>query len=662
MKKKVSDYIAEKLLEFGITHVFLITGGGAMHLDDALGHQEGLTCMFNHHEQASAMAAESYARVRGKIAAVCVTTGPGGINAMTGVAGGYIDSIPMLILSGQVRYDTTVRSTGLRLRAMGDQEYDITKSVFNMTKYCEMILDPMRIRYCMEKAVYLAMAGRPGPVWLDIPLNVQAAVIETDDLAGFDQEDYQAGGTGWAALSPWAVPEDESGRGEYREELPPRVTSETAGRVIDKIRSARRPVINAGNGIRIGGAHEVFLRVAARLGIPVVTGADSVDCIYDDHPLSIGKGGSVGDRPGNFAIQNSDLVLSLGSRLSFRQVGYRFTTWAREAYVIVNDIDEEELKKPTLHVDMPLHADVKDLLNVMERLLIEEEKKELPEGTGCKLSEEAGDKRSVRLAPLSDEIRQAQQEWLSECRKWKRDYPVVLKRHLEDGTDTQANVYAFAYEMSSRLNEGQIVVVGNGSANVVCGHANVIKKGQRFLSNSGIASMGYGLPAAIGACVADSGQDVILVTGDGSIQMNIQELQTVVGHRLPLKIFIINNGGYHSIRQTQKNLFGEPLVGIGIDSGDLTFPDMEKLAWAYGLPYVAIHNNREIGEKVEETLAMEGPVICQVFVTLDQNFEPKSAARKLPDGTLVSPPLEELAPFLPDEEMDQIMKIKRIRN
>lgn len=640
MQKKVSNYIAEKLVEYGIEDVFMITGGGAMHLDDALGHQAGLHCIYNHHEQASAMAAESYARIKGKVAAVCVTTGPGGINAMTGVAGGYMDSIPMLVLSGQVRYDTTASSTGLHLRAMGDQEYDITKSVYNMTKYCEMVINPMRIRFCLEKALFLAYAGRPGPVWLDIPLNVQAAVIETEDLIGFDKESYKAGGTGWAVPSPAEISEDTAGEGEYREVFAPAVSAETAREIIEKIRAAGRPVINAGNGIRIGGAHDVFMRVAEKLGIPVVTGADSIDCIYDAHPLYVGKGGNVGDRPGNFAIQNSDLVLSLGSRLSFRQVGYRFDTWARAAYVIVNDIDAQELIKPTFHADMRVHADVKDLLEAMEQEL---------------------DRQGAAGEPaLPEEARRAQEEWLLTCQGWKRDYPVVEKRHLEGGTETEANVYAFAHEMSSRLNEGQIVVVGNGSANVVCGHGNIMKKGQRFISNSGIASMGYGLPAAIGACVAGSGQDIVLVTGDGSIQMNLQELQTVIGYQLPVKIFIINNGGYHSIRQTQKNFFGEPLIGIGVDSGDLTFPSMEKLAWAYGFPYVAIHNNKEIGEKVEEALAIEGPVICEVFVTLSQNFEPKSAAKKLPDGTLVSPPLEDLYPFLPDEEMDRIMLIPRI--
>lgn len=640
MRIKVSNYISQKLLEAGIKDVFMITGGGAMHLDDALGHQEGLNCIYNHHEQACAMAAEAYARIHGQIAAVCVTTGPGGINAMTGVAGGFMDSIPMFIVSGQVRYDTMSRSTNLHLRAMGDQEFDITGSVANMTKYTEMITDPMRIRFCMEKALYLAYAGRPGPVWLDVPLNVQAAMVETEALIGFDPEDYEAGGTGWAKKSEAEIPMDTAGQGEYRALLPQKVEKETAREIIKKIRAAKRPVINAGNGIRIAGAHEVFIRVAEALNIPVVTGADSIDCIWDEHPLYTGKGGNVGDRAGNFAIQNSDLLLSLGSRLSFRQVGYRFDTWAREAYTIINDIDAEELKKPTLHVDMPVHADVKDLLETMEEVLKEEE-----------LSRDA----------MGEEARAAQEQWLVQCRTWKEKYPVVLPRHMEGGTEHEANVYAFAHELSKRLLEDQIVVVGNGSANVVCGHANIMKKGQRFISNSGIASMGYGLPASIGACIADSTHDIILVTGDGSIQMNLQELQTVIGRWLPIKIFVINNGGYHSIRQTQKNFFGEPLIGIGVDSKDLTFPSMEKLAWAYGFPYVSIHGNRELDEKLEEALAIDGPVICEVFVTLDQNFEPKSAAKKLPDGTMVSPPLEDLAPFLSDEEMDENMIIPRIQ-
>lgn len=638
MRMKVSNYIAKLLVDAGISQVFTVTGGGAMHLNDALGHEPGLRCLYNHHEQASAIAAECYARIHNRIAALCVTTGPGGTNAITGVVGGWLDSIPMLVLSGQVRYDTTARWSGVGIRAMGDQEFDIVKAISCMTKYSEMVIDPMRIRYCVEKAIYLAYSGRPGPSWLDIPLNVQGAFIETEELIGFDAADYEAGGTGWAASSEAMIPEDEAGKGEPRQVLPAKVSEETAKAIIEKIRASKRPVFNAGNGIRIGQAHDVFIKVAEKLGIPVVVGWDSEDCLWNDHPLYVGRPGNLGDRPGNLAVQNSDLVFSVGSRLSIRQVGYNYKAWARAAYTIINDIDAEELKKPSIHVDMPVHADCLDLLQVMDRVLEAEEGPVFQGGKG--------------LEGMT---------WSETCRFWKETYPVVLPKHFEHGDDEDANVYAFIHELSSRVNEGQITVVGNGSACVVGGHGYIIKKGQRFISNSAIASMGYDLPAAIGACMADSTQDIILVTGDGSIQMNLQELQTIIHHKMPMKIFLINNGGYHSIRQTQKNFFGEPLVGIGEDSHDLSFPDMKKLAAAYGFPYVAAYHNSQLAEAVEKTLAQTGPVICEVFVSKDQNFEPKSAAKRLPDGTMVSPPLEDLAPFLPDEEMDRIMIIPRIK-
>lgn len=663
MRMKVSNYISQKLVEFGITQVFTVTGGGAMHLNDALGHQEGLTCLYNHHEQACAIAAECYARVQGRIAAVCVTTGPGGTNAITGVVGGWLDSIPMLVLSGQVRYDTTARWSGVGIRAMGDQEFDITKAIDCMTKYSEMVIDPMRIRYCLEKAIYLAYSGRPGPAWLDIPLNVQGAYIETEELIGFSQEDYEAGGDGWAAPSGSKTEADNAGQGEKRQVLPPAVTRETARVIIEKIKKSQRPVINAGNGIRIGHAFEVFSRVVEKLGVPVVTGWDSEDCMPDDHPLYTGRGGGMGDRAGNFAIQNSDLVLSLGSRLSIRQVGYNYSTWARAAYTIVNDIDPEELKKPSVHIDMAVHADVKDLLEQLERVLDEEYGNGQPVFAG-----------GAGLPGMT---------WTDTCRMWKEKYPVVLPKHYDHGEEEDANVYAFMKEMSSRLKEEQVIVVGNGSACVVGGHACIIKQGQRFISNSAIASMGYDLPAAIGACMAvreggaqegrmkgaesqdtelqDTSSDIILITGDGSIQMNLQELQTIIHHRMPIKIFLINNGGYHSIRQTQKNFFGEPLVGIGVDSHDLSFPDMEKLAAAYGYPYCRACHNGELVPAIETALRTDGPVICEIFVSRDQNFEPKSAAKRLPDGTMVSPPLEDLSPFLPEEEMDENMIIPRIR-
>lgn len=693
MKIKVSNYIAQKLAEAGINQVFTVTGGGAMHLNDALGHQPELRCLYQHHEQACAMAAEVYARIHNKIGLLCVTTGPGGTNAITGVVGGWLDSIPMLILSGQVRYDTTARWSGTGIRAMGDQEFDITKAIDCMTKYSEMVIDPLRIRYCLEKALYLAQSGRPGPAWLDIPLDVQGAYVDTEQLVGFDAADYEAGGTGWAVHAvgmdhtsgapviagaaeeslkvavlsggradesvtvvepPHAIPEDYAGNGEQRQVLPPKVTREQARTIIEKIRHAKRPVWNAGNGIRIADAHLVFLEAVELLGMPVVTGWNSEDCIWDEHPLYVGRAGGMGDRAGNFAVQNSDLVFSVGSRLSIRQVGYNYQTWAREAYVIVNDVDAEELKKPSVHVDMAVHADARDLLEMMVRVLREE--------YGCDKSSAPVFGGGEGLPGIS---------WNETCRMWREKYPVIQPSHLDPDDSREANVYALVEALSSRLKENQITVVGNGSACVVGGHAYIIKKGQRFISNSAIASMGYDLPAAIGACMAAhdaayaedaaAKEDIILLTGDGSIQMNLQELQTIIHHRMPIKIFLINNGGYHSIRQTQRNFFGEPLVGIGVDSRDLSFPDMEKLAAAYGYPYVAAHHNGELAEAVEKTLAMDGPVICEVYVTIDQNFEPKSSAKRLSDGTMVSPPLEDLSPFLPEEEMDAMMIIPQIK-
>ena len=382
------------------------------------------------------------------------------------------------------------------------------------------------------------------------------------------------------------------------------------------------------------------------LGIPVATCWDSIDAIYDEHPYYVGRGGIMGDRAGNFAVQNSDLVFAVGNRLSIRQVGYSWTTWAREAYVIMNDVDEAELKKPTLHVDMPVWADAKELL---EKLLAKLTK-----------MKEAGEFKDT-LSEKSD--------WVKRCQDWKAKYPVVLPKHYEDKNHT--NVYAFIKELSRRLHENQVTVVGNGSACVVGSHGYVIKKGQRFIINSAIASMGYDLPAAIGATVAEFGDealygrslgkdidDVILVTGDGSIQMNIQELQTIIHHKMPIKIFIINNQGYHSIRQTQTNLFNKHFVGIGPQSGDLSFPDMSKLAPAYGYPYFSCDGNEHLGKAIEDTLAVDGPAICEIFVSTEQNFEPKSATKRLPDGTLVSPPLEDLGPFLDREEFYSNMIIK----
>lgn len=600
MKIRVADYIAEFLVQNGITDVFSVTGGGAMHLNDALGHKEELTCTYNHHEQACAIAAECYARVENRIAAVCVTTGPGGINALNGVAGGYLDSIPMLVLSGQVRYDTTVRSTGLTLRALGDQEFDITKAAACMTKYCEMVVDPKQIRYCLEKALYIAQHGRPGPCWLDIPLNVQSSYVETDELKGYDHL-------------------------EYDRTLPLPVADDLVDTILDKIRQAKRPVLYAGNGIRLSGGYETFRRVVEKLHIPVVTCWDSIDAIEDDHPLYAGRGGIMGDRPGNFAVQNSDLLFSIGSRLSIRQVGYNHASWARAAYTIVNDIDGEELKKPTVRIDLPVHADARDLLDLI-------------------------DEKIKRDEPLFHG-----EDWIAQCQAWRKKYPVVQPKHALP--QAKANVYCFIDKLSKSLPEDYITVVGNGSACVVGSHGYTIKRGQRFLINSAIASMGYDLPAAIGACIASGREELVCITGDGSLQMNLQELQTIIHHKLPIKLYVINNSGYHSIRQTQKNFFGEPLVGIGADSGDLSFPDLSKLADAYGFPYFSCGSNEELDQTIRQVAGCEGPVICEVFVTTDQQFEPKAASKRLEDGSMVSAPLEDLAPFLPREELKENMYI-----
>lgn len=611
MKQRLSDYVADFLVDHGITDCFMITGGGAMHLNDALGHKDGLQCTFNHHEQACAIAAEAYARVNNKMAAVCVTTGPGGTNAITGVLGGWLDSVPMFVISGQVRYDTTARymeqfTNGLPLRAVGDQEYDIVKSVSPLCKYAVMIEDPKQIRYALEKGYHLATTGRRGPVWIDIPVNFQGSYIETDDLVAYNPE------------------EDEC-------KMPEPVCEETIRKIVSKIREAKRPVLYAGNGIRLSEGYETFRKVVDKLGIPVVTCWDSIDAIEDDNPLYVGRGGIMGDRPGNFAVQNSDLVLAVGNRLSIRQVGYNWKTWAREAYVIMVDVDPAELCKTTLHVEMPVCADAKDFFD--------------------RLNQELKTEKEVLFK---------NDEWLRICAEWKKNYPVTQPKHWnEDGK--YANVYAFVHYLSSRLPNGNLTVVSNGSACVVGSHNYVIKKDARFLINSGVASMGYGLPAAIGACVAHGKKETICLEGDGSIMMNLQELQTVITNNLPIKIFLINNEGYHSIRQTQNNLFKDhSKVGIGPESGDLSFPDFEKLAQAFGYAYYSAHTNETMKLAVDECLSNDGPAFCEIFVSSEQIFEPKSATKRLEDGTLVSPPLEDLAPFLDRDELKKNMYIKMI--
>lgn len=604
MKVKIADFISGFLKEQGVKYVFTVPGGGAMHLNNAFGHQEGMQCIYVQHEQSAAIAAEGYVRMNNELPVVCVTTGPGGTNALTGVLGAWLDSIPMLVISGQVKYQTTVKSTGLPLRALGDQEFDIVNVVKGMTKYSEMISNPKMVKYHLQKALYITKHGRPGPCWLDIPLNIQGGYIDTDDFVEFDER-------------------------EYEDKLAPKVDEKTVAEIVNRIKSAKRPVLNVGSAIWTAGAKEIFDEVVKKLNIPVVTGWNSIDMMADENELYVGRAGIMGDRAGNFAIQNSDMILSVGSRLGVRQVGYDVTKWAREAFVIMVDVDKAELRKPSIHVEMPVHADVRDFLEMMNVFL--------------------GDEKLDKKA-----------EWCSTCQGWKKNYPVVMQKHYEN--QDKANVYCFIKELSKRLPEGKVTVVGNGSACVVGSHAYVIKEKQRFIINSGAASMGYDLPAAIGVSFALNKKDIICVTGDGSIQMNLQELQTIIHHKLPIKIYVINNGGYHSMRQTQKNFFKGPLVGVGEDSGDISFPSMEKIAYAYGFPYYSCHTNAEIPELMEKTLGEKGALVCEIFVTRDQVFEPKSATKTLSDGTLVSPPLEDLAPFLSRDELEKIMIIPMLED
>lgn len=604
MSQRMADYIADFLVSHGVTDVFSVVGGGAMHLNDAFGHHPGLCVTYNHHEQACAIAAEAYARLDNRIAAVCVTTGPGGTNALTGVLGGWLDSIPMFIISGQVRYDTTARfareATGAQLRSMGDQEYDIVQSVAPMTKYAVMIEDPLTIRYHLERAWYLATTGRPGPVWVDVPVNFQGSHIEPKELPGYDPTEDNA-------------------------LLPPPVDEDTIRTILDKIRAAKRPVLHAGYGIRLSGAYERFRSVAEKLNIPIVTYWNAIDLIEDEHYLYCGRAGNMGDRPGNWAIQNADLILAVGTRISIRQVGYNWKAWARAAEVIMVDIDQNELKKPTLHVEYPVWADAKDFLSKMDR--------------------------------LAETLVFQDQNWLEVCQGWKQHYPVVQPRQWEE-SGKGANVYAFVRYLSRCLPENSLTAVSNGACCVAGHQTYVIQKGSRFANNSAVASMGYGLPAAIGTCIGGGRRDTICLEGDGSIMMNLQELQTVLTNRLPIKLFLINNQGYHSIRITQTNLFSyHSKVGIGPESGDLSFPEFRKLAEAFGFPYRSAHSNAEMKAVVNEVLKAEGPVFVEIFTDTDQVWEPKSSTKRLEDGTLVSPPLEDLAPFLPREELVRQMFI-----
>jgi len=599
---RVADYIVQTLADNGVRHVFMLVGGGAMFLNDAFGIGKRIKYVCNQHEQACAMAAEGYARLKGKMAVACVTSGPGGTNTLTGVLGQWLDSIPVLYLSGQVRYETTVASTGLPLRQLGDQEANIIDIVRPITKYAVMVTNPQLIRYHLEKAIHLATSGRPGPVWLDIPLNVQSAVIEEPNLKSYD-------------------PAEDS------ETSAPSFLEEQVDKVLRELANSERPVILAGAGIRLAGASGTFYEVAEKLGIPVQVAWDAIDLFPSDHPLYGGRPSALGQRGANFIFQNADLLLSLGCRLNIRQIGYAFPAVARAAYKISVDIDPNELKKPTLKIDLPICADVGEFIRLINARLV-----------------------NNKLSPKTD--------WLAWCRERIRRYPVVLPEYRR--RRKLVNPYVFCEALSGRLNEHDVVVSSNGASCVIPIQVMQIRRGQRHIVNSGCAAMGYGLPAAVGACFANEGRRVICLEGDGSIQLNIQELETVHYHRLPLKIFLFNNDGYLSIRTTQNSFFDGHLVGESEKSG-VGFPDFVRVAKAYGIHACRIRTHKDLGEKVDQVLQADGPVLCDVHMDPDQLFVPRTTSKRLPDGRMVSSPLEDMFPFLDEEEFLSNMIISRWR-
>ena len=592
---KLSDFIFKHLVEkHSIHHCFLVTGGGAMHLNDSIGHTEGLTYICNHHEQASAIAQEGYFRASGKMCVTNVTTGPGGTNAITGVLGQYLDSIPAIYISGQIK-TSTYKNTypELPLRQLGDQEADIVAMVTPITKYAKTVTEPNDILYELDKAVAIALDGRPGPVWLDIPLDVQAAMIDETQLREYE---------------PSEISHQQSALSSQLDTL------------LTKLKAAKSPVIYVGNGVRLAKREKQFIELAERLDVPVVTAISGSDIIWYDHPLCFGKPGICGDRIGNIMVQNSDLLIILGTRLSIRQVSYAYDLLAPKAYKVMIDIDDAEMHKPTLSIDLPIHADLRDAIDLL-----------LQKTEGCTFD-------------------------FTKWKQWGREIEKQLPTLFEDNPDTEGycNSYKFADELFKQLESGDVVVTGNGTAYTCTYQAMKVKEGVRVFANQGCAAMGYDLPAAIGAITANTNGRTILVTGDGSLQMNIQELQTLITYKMPLKIFVLENEGYLAIKTTQKSFFGGHFTGSNPASG-VVCPNLEKIAGAYGIPYISVSENGQVlCETIAKALAAEGPIICEVHMHPEQTLFPKSASfMDKQTGKMTSAPLDKMAPFVSEELQEE---------
>lgn len=591
---KVSDYVIKRLEETGAKHMFMLPGGGAMHLNDSLGNSRKIQYICCLHEQACAIAAEAYARVTNNIGLLMVTTGPGGTNALTGIAGAYLESTPVFTVSGQVKRADMINQQGIRQQGM--QELDIISVVKPITKYAALVDDPQMIRYHMEKALYEATHGRKGPVWLDIPLDVQATMVDEDNLIGYSPAPEMA-----------------------NTHLESQVLQ-----IIEILNRSERPVLMAGNGIRLAGGISEFEELTNILNIPVLTTWNGIDLIEETNPLYYGRPGGLGHRYANFIQQNSDFFLSIGARLNLLQTGYNFDGFARGATKIMVDIDSAELHKINVRPDIPVCADAKEFI---ELLL----------------------KNHNRIA------KKDRGSWFSYCDRVKQKYPLI-KQEYRDQKEL-VNTYCLLETISEYMTPDDIYVSGSsGSCIDISMQTFQVKKGQRVFCTKGLASMGYGLPSTIGACLAGGGKRTVGVNGDGGFMMNIQELETIAWLNLPIKLFVLSNRGYGAIKATQTNLFGGHLVACNETSG-LSIPPIAKIAEAYGLKSVAIRNNSELTEKVKEVLNHVGPVICEVMTPIELTAFPKQVSYKRSDGQMESKPLEYMNPSIPDEEMAENMLI-----
>ena len=591
---KLSDYVIKRLEETGVRHMFMLPGGGAMHLNDSLGKSKKIQYIGCLHEQACAIAAEAYARVNNTLGLLMVTTGPGGTNALTGVAGAYLESTPVFVVSGQVKRADMINGQGIRQQGM--QELNIIPVVKPITKYAALVDDPQMICYHMERAVYEATHGHKGPVWLDIPLDVQATVIDEENLTGF-----------------------------YPEELPEnQELDQKALQVIDALNRAEHPVLLAGNGIRMAGAIKEFEELCEVLQVPVLTTWNGIDLIEETNPLYFGRPGGLGHRYANFMQQNSDFFLSIGARLNLLQTGYNFDGFASAAFKIMVDIDEAELHKINVRPDLPICADAGDFI----RALLKHKDLIMPKDRS---------------------------EWFAYGNKLKEKYPIVKPDYWEQ--KELVNTYCLLETISKHMTADDVYVSGSsGSCIDISMQTFRVKKGQRVFCTKGLASMGYGLPSAIGACLASGGKRTVGVNGDGGFVMNIQELATVHRLNLPIKLFVLCNHGYGAIQATQTNLFAKHFVDCNEESG-LSIPSIAKVANAFGLETMSIHNNGELDKKVKEALDYNGPIIVEVFTPIMLIAQPKQVSYKREDGQMESMPLEYMNPPISEEEMKENMLI-----